>query len=74
MSDARQGKDFRKFEIWGCQSLDVCAMLSCCHLERWLSGRKRQIANLLRVLSPFGGSNPPLSVLYEMLHHSQQTL
>ena len=42
-------------------------MVSCCHLERWLSGRKRQIANLLRVLSPFGGSNPPLSVLFNLL-------
>jgi hypothetical protein len=32
-------------------------------LERWLSGRKRQIANLLRVLTSFEGSNPSLSVL-----------
>lgn len=32
-------------------------------LERWLSGRKRQIANLLKVLIPSEGSNPSLSVL-----------
>ncbi len=33
--------------------------------ERWLSGRKRQIANLLYDLGRTEGSNPSLSVLNE---------
>jgi hypothetical protein len=32
-------------------------------MERWLSGRKRQIANLLYGLDRTEGSNPSLSVL-----------
>lgn len=55
------------FAIRGCQRLNVCAMVSYRHLERWLSGRKRQIANLLRVLTSFEGSNPSLSVLFNPL-------
>ncbi len=31
-------------------------------MERWLSGRKRQIANLLYLLEGTEGSNPSLSV------------
>ncbi len=37
-------------------------MIVLAHLERWLSGRKRQIANLLYVLGRTEGSNPSLSV------------
>lgn len=37
-------------------------MIILAHLERWLSGRKRQIANLLIGLDLSEGSNPSLSV------------
>jgi hypothetical protein len=37
-------------------------MIDDAYLERWLSGRKRQIANLLMPLEVSEGSNPSLSV------------
>jgi hypothetical protein len=65
--------------FFDCRPLLTCVGLGLLHCitdcdarqntkERWLSGRKRQIANLLMPLGVSEGSNPSLSVLNAATH------